>query len=203
MSALESPTVVSIDSTSGVGLTFAEHYAKRFADVVDIYADRAAADRIGPDSIAYEVYSNERTAESGALVFGTSVLMPGKVGDEYTMTRGHQHQIADRAEMYYCLAGAGVLLMEDTAGQTVASPMTPGDVVYVPGGWIHRSVNVGSEPLVTLFCFSADAGQDYSVIDRANGMAMLVVTDGADGWALRKNKAYRPRTMPSPTPAEE
>ena len=58
---------------------------------------------------------------------------------------------------------------------------TPGQAVYVPGHWVHRSVNVGTERFATLFCYAADAGQDYSIIERAGGMKSLVVVDG-DGW---------------------
>lgn len=190
MSLAPSPLHVSIEADTGVGGSFADHYVKKFADVTDIYYDQAAAAAVDPDSVAYEVFSNERTNVGGALIFGTSVLMPRLIGDEFSMTRGHQHEITDRAEVYYCLSGVGVLLMEDAEGRTVAQEMTPGDAVYVPGGWIHRSVNVGTEQLVTLFCFAADAGQDYSVIDRSRGMAMQVVTDGSGGWRLVDNPRY-------------
>jgi glucose-6-phosphate isomerase len=49
-------------------------------------------------------------------------------------------------------------------------------------------VNVGSEPFVTMFCYGADAGQDYELIRRAGGMASLVVVaDGAESWTTRPN----------------
>jgi glucose-6-phosphate isomerase len=188
-----SPFTVSIDATTGVGQAFADHYVKYFRDVRDIFEDAAAAASIDGDSVAYEVFSSERTRHEGELVFGTSVLMPGLIGDEFMMTRGHVHEIVDRAEVYYCLSGEGVMLMEDDDGHTIAELLAPGDAVYVPGRWIHRSVNTGDQPLVTLFCFASDAGQDYSIIDRSNGMARLVVTDGAGGWQLRENLRYMPR----------
>jgi glucose-6-phosphate isomerase len=70
--------------------------------------------------------------------------------------------------------------------------MTAGAVVYVPPYWIHRSVNTGTEPLVTFFCYPADAGQDYDIIARAGGMATLIVADG-DGWREAPNPRYRHR----------
>jgi glucose-6-phosphate isomerase len=103
------------------------------------------------------------------------------------VTRGHLHAKADRAELYYCLSGAGVMLLETLDGRSEALPMGPGDAVHVPGHWVHRSVNVGDEPFVTLFCYGADAGQDYELIARAGGMASLVVGDDAGGWATRPN----------------
>ena len=193
MSVSPSPFTVSIDAETGAGSAFAEHYVKYFREMSDIFVDTAAAAVIDGDSVAYEVYSNKRTKHPGDLVFGTSIVMPGLIGDEFMMTRGHVHEIVDRAEVYYCLAGQGVMLMEDEAGRTIAEPLAPGNAVYVPGRWIHRSVNTGDQPLVTLFCFASDAGQDYSVIDRSKGMARQVVTDGAGGWQLRENEMYLPR----------
>jgi glucose-6-phosphate isomerase len=68
--------------------------------------------------------------------------------------------------------------------------MSPGEAVHVPGHWVHRSVNVGEEPFVSLFCYPADAGQDYALIAEAGGMAQLVVTDGDGGWTTRPNPRH-------------
>ena len=68
--------------------------------------------------------------------------------------------------------------------------MTPGKAVYVPGHWVHRSVNVGAERFATLFSYAADAGQDYAIIERAGGMRSLVEVDGA-GYRVRENPDHR------------
>ena len=102
------------------------------------------------------------------------------------MTRGHLHVKADRAEVYVGLTGRGVMLLETLDGQSKAIEVGPGEAVYVPGHWVHRSVNVGTERFATLFCFASDAGQDYEIIARAGGMKQLVVAHG-DGWTTRPN----------------
>ncbi|NAZ87524.1 glucose-6-phosphate isomerase family protein, partial [Kineococcus indalonis] len=109
----------------------------------------------------------------------------------YALTRGHLHALADRAELYHCLSGNGVLLLETLDGQCRAVPLSAGRAVHVPGHWVHRSVNVGREPLVTLFTYPADAGQDYDLIARAGGTSRLVVDDGAGGWTTRPNPRHR------------
>ena len=53
--------------------------------------------------------------------------------------------------------------------------------------WVHRSVNVGDDPFVTLFCYAADAGQNYGLIADAGGMAQLVVAEANGGWTTRPN----------------
>lgn len=62
-----------------------------------------------------------------------------------------------------------------------------GRTADVRGYWVHRSVNVGDDPFVTLFCYAADAGQNYGLIADAGGMAQLVVADGNGGWTTRPN----------------
>jgi len=123
--------------------------------------------------------------------------MPGRVGEEFAVTRGHLHAKVDRAELYHCLSGQGVLLMDTIAGESRAIPMNPGQAVHVPGDWIHRSVNVGVEPFVTIFCYGADAGQDYNVIAEAGGITQLVVLDGAGGWTLRPNPRHTGYKLPT------
>nr|WP_241731713.1 glucose-6-phosphate isomerase family protein [Microbacterium ginsengiterrae] len=145
----------------------------------------AVAER-GADELIYSVDDHRYQEGPGALIVGTSTLLPGRYGEEFAVTRGHLHAVADRAELYYCLSGRGVMLLETVDGQSSAIELTPGKAVDVPGHWIHRSVNVGDEPFVTLFCYAADAGQDYGIIAEAGGMKNLVVADG-DGWKLAPN----------------
>lgn len=180
--------VVGVDGNLG-GATGS--YTKRLADMAGAYRDADAFARLvaqrGPDTIVYTVQEHRNADGPGALVIGTSTLLPGRVGEEFAMTRGHLHARADHAELYHCLSGTGVLLLETLDGRSEAVPLSAGEAVHVPGHWVHRSVNVGEDPFVTLFCYAADAGQDYELIRRAGGMATLVVTDGNGGWTTRPN----------------
>jgi glucose-6-phosphate isomerase, archaeal len=166
-------------------------YEKRLGDMAGVYRDEDAFGEVvadkGADFLVYRVEEHRNVDGEGALIIGTSTLQPGRYGDEFAVTRGHLHAKADRAELYYCLSGRGVMLLETLDGRTEALPLAPGEAVHVPGHWVHRSVNVGDEPFVTLFCYGADAGQDYELIRKAGGMAALVVTDGAGGWSTRPN----------------
>ena len=127
------------------------------------------------DSLIYEFYDLGLPAHEGDIAFGTSITYPGRVGDEYYMTKGHFHTILDTGEVYYCLAGEGIMLMESPEGAWEAQPLKAGAAVYVPPRYAHRSVNVSSHgPLVTFFAFRADAGHDYGTIE-SKGFRKLVV----------------------------
>jgi len=172
-------------------------YQKRIRDLDGLYLDQSAFASLAAsrrEEVAYEVYEFRPNENPGDLIFGTSILYPGKVGDEYFMTRGHIHSKSDRPEIYYCQSGSGVMLMETPPGETRSVAMKPQTVVYVPPHWIHRSVNIGSDILVTFFCYPADSGQDYEIIARAKGMKVLIVDDHAGSWREIPNPQYRPRS---------
>ena len=190
------PASVSIDPDTGAMTGRTRRYEKRFDDLAGLFADEAAfaeVARARGTEIAYQVDEFRPSDRAGDVIFGTSTLYPGRIGDEFIFTRGHIHAIGDRPEIYLCQSGHGVMLMELADGTVRAEEMTPNRVVYVAPHWIHRSVNVGAGPLVTLFCYPADAGQDYDVIGRAGGMHDLIVDDGAGGWKRAPNPRYRPR----------
>jgi glucose-6-phosphate isomerase len=168
-------------------------YEKFLAELDGIYRDAQefqatlASDSGKP---VYWVETSTLDDGDGALTIGVSTLKPGRIGDEFYMTRGHIHAKHSSAEIYYGLRGRGVLLMETVDGETRAMEITPGVAVHVPGHWVHRSVNVGDEPFITLFCYPTDAGQDYSIVGDAGGMKDLIVADG-DGWAQCPNTDHQ------------
>jgi glucose-6-phosphate isomerase len=130
------------------------------------------------DPLLYEFYELELPESSGELLFGTSIVYPGKVGNEYYMTKGHFHTILETAEVYYCLSGEGFLLMENPEGEWEAKEMKPGSAVYVPPRYAHRSINTGDVPLVMFFVFRADAGHDYGTIETKGFRKLIVEQDG-------------------------
>ena len=187
------PIRANFDATTGHFPQATGHYQKTLEDLAGLYYDQdafAALLHEWKGRVVYEVWEHRASKDSGDLVFGTSVMQPGQVGNEFFLTRGHQHLLADRAETYYCLSGSGLVLMESPAGEAKVLEQVPGQLVYVPPHWIHRSINTGDSVLTTLFCYNADAGQDYEIIRKRGGMRKLIVTDGNGGWALADNPNY-------------
>ncbi|GGG01619.1 glucose-6-phosphate isomerase [Paenibacillus abyssi] len=130
------------------------------------------------DPLLYEFHELGVPEQPGNLAFGTSIVYPGKVGNEYFMTKGHFHTILDTAEVYYCIGGKGFMLMENPEGDWIAEPFQPGKAVYVPGRYAHRSINTGNEPLITFYVFRADAGHDYGTIESKGFRKIIIEQDG-------------------------
>ncbi|MBD3197419.1 MAG: cupin domain-containing protein [Candidatus Lokiarchaeota archaeon] len=131
------------------------------------------------DKIVYEFHDLDINQRSAELCYGTTVVYPGKVGDEYYMTKGHFHEVLDTAEVYYSLKGQGILLMENIDGRIEIQEMEPGDSVYVPPGFAHRSINISkNEPFITFFVYRADAGHDYKTIENKGFRKLVIERNG-------------------------
>lgn len=153
------------------------HIQRRLSSMKGQFLDQAAYDALlaSEDALLYEVYEIRRPEVAGELLHGLSIVHPGKVGDEYYMTKGHFHTVLETAEVYYCLKGQGLMVMETPEGEWAVELLRPHTVLYVPPRWAHRSVNTSlSEDLVTFFVYPGHAGHDYRTIE-TQGFRKLVV----------------------------
>ncbi len=171
-------------------------YEKRLADLAGLYRDEKAFEallgELG-DTVVYDVEDFKPGDRSGDLIYGVTRMSPGRVGDEFFLTRGHIHARADRPEIYYGQSGRGLMQLESPAGETRIVEISAQTICYVPPFWIHRSINVGETDLVMVFAYPSDSGQDYGVIERSNGMRHRVVAKAGGGWELVENPDYKPR----------
>lgn len=150
---------------------------RKLKDLEGFFADMQSTERIlnsGQNPIIYEVYESLQPQEGGHLNLGTTILYPGKIGNEFYMTKGHFHVKEASSEVYLGLGGQGLILLESRTGNSECLEMSKGDVIYVPPGWGHRTVNVGTGKLVFFFMYQADAGHDYESV-RKRGFSKLVV----------------------------
>ena len=152
------------------------HIVRRLSAMEGQYLDAQAFQAmLSDDPVLYEVYEIKRPELAGELMSGISIVHPGKVGEEYFMTKGHFHTVLDTAEVYYCLKGDGVMVMETPEGEWSVEELHPDHVVYVPPRWAHRSVNTSTrEDLVMFFIYPANSGHDYGTIEQ-QGFRKLVL----------------------------
>lgn len=153
-----------------------ERASKTIGALAHVFQDEAARLSMDSDKVVYSVEYWRPVAEGteGGLYWGNSTVFPGMVGEEYFMTRGHFHNIRERAEYYATVSGTGLLLMMDEQRKAVAQEMAPGSTHYIPGRTAHRVINVGEVPLRFLACWPSDAGHDYATIDE-HGFSVRVM----------------------------
>jgi len=154
---------------------------RHLSDLRGCFADAAAYDAqlAQKDSLLYEVTAVEPANGDGQMHWGLGILYPGKVGDEYYLTKGHYHSHRPAAEVYVGLKGEGGMLLEDEAtGESRFVPLRPQTVVYVPGHTAHRTVNTGTDPLVYLGIYPSNAGHDYGAIAAKNFRKVVLEREG-------------------------
>ncbi|HZK97961.1 MAG TPA: glucose-6-phosphate isomerase family protein [Prolixibacteraceae bacterium] len=149
-------------------------------DIASIFLDQEASELIPSDTVAYHVQTWMPVPDGtqGGLSFGTSTIRPGKVGNEYFMTKGHFHSKSDRAEFYWGVQGKGMLILMDRDRNTWAEEVYPGSLHYIGGEIAHRLANTGSEDLVVGACWPSDAGHNYHEIAMNGFSARLLEIDG-------------------------
>ena len=173
-------TLTDFDMTSGLSQS-AKPLQRHLSNMKGMFADEAAyADQLETDDVlVYEFFDMGVPDSEKEVAYGTSITYPGKIGDEYFMTKGHFHTVLDTAEVYYCLRGHGYMMMENPEGDWEVQELVPGKALYVPGRYAHRSINLSdSEPLITFFAFPGHAGHDYGTIETKGFRKLVVERDG-------------------------
>lgn len=84
------------------------------------------------------------------LLFGVVTYASGTIGDEPVRSQGHIHAIspscnASTCEVYEIFDGEAFIYMQesgqDDAGECYAIYAKVGDVIIVPPGWVHATIN--------------------------------------------------------------
>jgi glucose-6-phosphate isomerase len=147
------------------------------------------------DPLLYTVATVEFGKEDGDLHYGVGRIMPGRIGFEYYMTKGHLHAWRNAAEIYLGLTGEGVMLLEnELSGATRCVPLRPNDIVYVPSHTAHRTINTGMVPLTYLGVYPAKAGYDYTTIAQNNFRKVVLEENGKPVVLDRAPWTQRPQS---------
>lgn len=188
------PLSFGVDPSSGIVTPHDNLIQRRLSHMGGMFMDeRARAAMLEKeDTLLYEVYEVKVPDEAGHLLVCTSITYPGRVGKEYFMTKGHFHETIDTAEVYYCLRGQGIMLMESDRGEWKTEPMTQGGVVYVPPFYAHRSINTGQEPLISFCVYPGGAGHDYATIETKGFKKLVLEKNGKP--KIEDNPKWKTRT---------
>ncbi|HYF92386.1 MAG TPA: glucose-6-phosphate isomerase family protein [Symbiobacteriaceae bacterium] len=163
---------------------------RRLSDMPRYYLDQnSVLARLAENPLIYQVYDAPIPEEPGHLCHCTTVIKPGRIGDEFFMTKGHHHRV-DAAEVYYFLQGEGFLVMESRDGTARSLAVSSGSVAYIPPGWAHRTVNTGAGDLGFYAVWPGVAGHDYASIEAEGfGLRVLATTEGPRALPAREGRS--------------
>lgn len=134
------------------------------------------------------------------LLYGVVTYAKGQLGDEPVRSQGHIHAVspscgASTCEVYEIWDGEAYIYMQqngdDDAGDCYAVYGKPGDVIIVPPGWVHATINANPEQNMTFGAWCVrDYGFEYADVRRHNGIAFfpLMNRHGLMGW--KPNERY-------------
>ncbi len=163
------PISVQFDFATGTIDPVQARADRRLSDLQMMFHDKAAIQGIleREDPLIYEIWYHPFATSKSDMALGLTRLRPGKIGAEYHMTKGHIHERDDQPEIYFCVKGAGYLLLQTLAGEFRAEPWQAGTISHIPPMWAHRVVNTSAEMLVFVASYHLSAGHDYRpIIDR-------------------------------------
>jgi glucose-6-phosphate isomerase len=174
------PFAIHLDFKTGELTPHDRTNMRKLSDMKGMFLDTEAERRIlqKDNPIIYSFSEKILPEENGHLQLATTSIHPGKIGDEYFMTKGHYHRRPDTSEVYLGLEGKGCLLIQTVQGDFESIDIEPGVMAYIPPYWGHRMVNTGSIPFVFFAVYPGDAGHNYGDIERTGFVKILVEKDG-------------------------
>lgn len=154
------------------------------AALAGVFADIKSWQRCEPGQAVYDVDVLQTETCEGALFTGVTHVHPGRVGDEFFMTRGHFHARREQGEVYFGLRGSGLLLLQNEQGEARVEIVTAGSVHIIPGYTAHRLINTGDDILSALAVWPTVAGHDYAAL--SGGFSVRIKTNRT-GWRVENS----------------
>lgn len=178
---------------------------RKLHDMEDVVFDREWFEKT--DEINKDMYymfrdlaksdSDLEIIKSNHLRYDITRIPPGMLGSEYIKTVGHYHPKVPGTDVYYpeiyqVLEGSAIYLMqkaepgeEDIVLDVAVIKAEKGDLVLVPPGYGHVTINSSEKTLEMANWVCRDFSSVYEPIKRLSGAAYFLLKDG-----FAKNPLY-------------
>ncbi len=174
------PVSVQLNVPNGTFSPCIESTSRKVSDLAMMFADQQAVEQLikSGNPEVYQIRYYPFQTKNSDMALGVTMILPGKVGNEYYMTKGHFHEADNQPEIYHCVQGKGVLQMMTIDGDYVAAPWQKDTITHIPPQYAHRVVNTGNIPLVFVASFHLAAGHVYGPIENKGFKYIIVEKDG-------------------------
>lgn len=134
-------------------------------------------------------YMYRRIKKRGELRYDITVILPRMLGKESPKTKGHEHSQSFK-ELYRVLKGKAIFLIQKYKNKKIedvyAVKAGPRDVVIVPPGYGHITINPSKKELRVANWISRKCKNSYALFERKRGACYYYLKSG---WI--KNKNYK------------
>lgn len=143
---------------------------RKLEDIRQSLRDPETDGPIIPYVVAMDVgkKKDQTDLKNRSLLYGAMIYSKGRFGEEPMRSQGHIHAISrscnsSTAEVYEIWQGQAIIYMQETAhdnpGNCYAVKAKAGEVIIVPPGWAHYTVNANPDRLMA---FGAWCIRDYA-----------------------------------------
>ncbi len=138
-----------------------------------------------PDLELYYMYRGIN--EKGDLRYDITIIPSRMLGEEFVKTKGHEH-IGKYGELYMVLEGEAIYLAQKRKGNLIedvyAVKARKGDVIIIPPGYAHVSINPSKKDLKMANWVSENCKSDYQMFEKMQGACYYYTKKG---WVKNKN----------------
>lgn len=136
----------------------------------------------------YQIYRKLEVKDG--LRYDVTVIPPHMFGNEFVKTKGHIHA-GFYGEVYMVLEGEGIYFAqlgdENEIKDVFAVHGKKGDVIVIPAGYGHVTINPGPNQLKTANWIAENDKGDFSLFERNQGACYYYISPG--NWI--KNEHYK------------
>jgi glucose-6-phosphate isomerase len=127
--------------------------------------------------------------EKDGLRYDITVIPAAMLGKEFNKTKGHEHS-NKKGEVYIVLEGRTISLMQKNDGEkikdVIAIEAKKGDVIIIPPGYGHITINPAKEELKMANWISDGCKNDFALFEKMGGACYYYTKAG---WV--KNENYK------------
>lgn len=127
------------------------------------------------------------------LRYDITVILPRMLGKEFPKTKGHEHSQSFK-ELYKVLEGRAIFLLQKYKNKNIedvyAVKAESGDVVIVPAGYGHITVNPSKKKLKIGNWISKECKNSYTLFEKKQGACYYYTKTG---WIKNRNYKRLPK----------
>ncbi len=155
-------------------------------DMKEVLYDQEWA-KTAPDLELYYMY--KKLKEENGIKYDETIIPARMLGQEFVKTKGHNH-IGGYPEIYTVLEGDAIYFMQkqnkDIIEDVYAVKAKKGDVVIIPEGYTHVTINPSQKDLKMADWMATEAKSDYEELKKMGGACYFYTVNG---WI--KNTNYK------------
>ena len=138
----------------------------------------------------YKTHGDHTWLERHHLRYDITRIPSGVINGEYNKTKGHYHPLNPAGvaypEVYEVLSGYAYYLLQNREHtDVIVLAARKGDIVLIPSGYGHVTINPGKEELIMANLVSTDFESEYGEINEMHGAAYYYLKK--EGWVANPN----------------